>query len=172
MFIANDGHRAGGSQPYGGLPDCEGVGFPLWQLDPRDQGRNAAELRGTIRLTEDMESGFLVMRDPALADVGLPGATGSGDPAEGSPWGGLSGALVFCQGMALGVVVEHHRRQGGSAIRILPVDRLRCWAPAKMSASRQSLPRSGSYHGPVAAGERAAVGRHARAGPAGRGAAG
>ena len=107
----------------GELRDCEAVGFPLWQLDPRDHGRNAAELRGTIRVTEDMESGFLVMRDPALADVGGPGTTASWDRARGSSWGGLSGALVFCQGLALGVVVQHHPRQGGSAIRILPAER-------------------------------------------------
>jgi TPR repeat protein len=107
----------------GELHDCEAVGFPLWQLDPRDHRRNAAELRGTIRVTEDMESGFLVMRDPALAGVGGPGTAGRGEGSEGSLWGGLSGALVFCQGLALGVVVEHHPRQGGSAIRILPAER-------------------------------------------------
>jgi TPR repeat protein len=107
----------------GELRDCQAVGFPLWQLDPKDLGRNAAELHGTIRVTEDVESGLLVMRDPELADVTVPGTMGSGDPAEGSPWGGLSGALVFWQGIALGVVIEHHPRQGGSSIRILPVER-------------------------------------------------
>ena len=33
------------------------------------------------------------------------------------------GALVFCQGVALGVIIEHHPRQGRSAITILPVER-------------------------------------------------
>ena len=107
----------------GELRDCEAVGFPLWQLDPRDQQRNAAELHGTIRMTEDVESGFLVMRDPLLTDVAIPGTATTRDRAEGSPWGGLSGALVFWQGIALGVVIEHHPRQGRSAIRILPVER-------------------------------------------------
>ena len=106
------------------LRDCEAVGFPLWQLDPRDQQRNAAELHGTIRVTEDVESGLLVMRDPLLQDVAIPRTAAADDRAEGSPWGGLSGALVFNQGIALGVVIEHHPRQGRSAITILPVERL------------------------------------------------
>jgi TPR repeat protein len=105
----------------GELIGCEAVGFPLWQLDPRDQQRNAAELHGTIRLTEEAESGLLVLRDPLLADVTVPASVTVGDQAEGSPWGGLSGALVFYRGTALGVVIEHHPRKGRSAITILPV---------------------------------------------------
>ena len=107
----------------GELHDCEAVGFPLWQLDARDQGRNAAELHGTIRMTEDAESGFLLMRDPLLGDVGVPSKVTAEDQNAESPWGGLSGALVFHQGIALGVVIEHHPRQGHSAITILPVER-------------------------------------------------
>jgi hypothetical protein len=107
----------------GELHDCQAIGFPLWQLDPDDQQRSAAELHGTIRVTEDVESGFLVMRDPLLTGVAVPATATSGERAEGSPWGGLSGALVFCQGMALGVVIKHRPWQGGSAITILPVER-------------------------------------------------
>jgi hypothetical protein len=117
----------------GELRDCEAVGFPLWQLDPRDQ-RNAAELHGVIRVTEDAESGLMVLRDPLLADVSVPASVtdadapgpvtvANADRTEESPWGGLSGALVFCRGVALGVIVEHHPRQGRSAIRILPAER-------------------------------------------------
>ena len=107
----------------GELRDCQAVGFPLWQLDPRDQQRNAAELHGTIRVTEDAESGLLVMRDPLLNDVVVPATAPTEDRAEESSWGGLSGALVFWQGIALGVVIEHHPRKGRSAITILPVER-------------------------------------------------
>jgi hypothetical protein len=107
------------------LRDCEAVGFPLWQVDPQDRGRNAAELHGTIRVTEDLESGLLVMRDPLLIDVTAPSpGNAANDQTAEPPWGGLSGALVFCEGLAVGVVIEHHRRQGGSAIRIVPMDRL------------------------------------------------
>jgi TPR repeat protein len=102
------------------LRDCQAVGFPLWQLDPQDMQRNAAELHGTIRLTEDIESGLLVMRDPLLADVAIPRSTAAEDRAAGSPWGGLSGALVFHEGTALGIVIEHHPRKGRSAITIQP----------------------------------------------------
>ena len=105
------------------LHDCQAVGFPLWQLDPNDQQRNAAELHGTIRLIEDCESGLLVMRDPLLDDVAVPATVAAGDRSAQSTWGGLSGALVFHEGIALGVVIEHHPRQGRSAVRILPAER-------------------------------------------------
>ena len=107
----------------GGRPNCQAIGFPLWQVDPADQQRNAAELHGTIRLTEDSESGLLIMRDPLLHDVTVPATVPAEDRAEGSPWGGLSGALVFHEGLALGVVVEHHPRQGRSAVTILQAER-------------------------------------------------
>ena len=105
------------------LDDCQAIGFPLWQLDPHDQGRNAAELHGTIRATEDVESRLLVMRDLLLADVAIPDTVTAEDRADRSAWGGLSGALVFYHGMAVGVVIEHRAWKGGSAITILPVER-------------------------------------------------
>jgi hypothetical protein len=101
--------------------DCQAVGFPAWQLDPRDQGRDAAELHGRIRAIEGLERGVLVMRDSELSDVSIPGSVLAED-RENSLWGGLSGALVFHRGLALGVVIEHHPRQGGSALQILPVE--------------------------------------------------
>ncbi len=110
------------------LRDCQAVGFPAWQIDPKDHSRNVAELHGTIRATEGMESGYLVMRDTDLADVTAPPSARDHD-LQDSPWGGLSGALVFCQGLALGVIVEHHPRKGRSALRILPVDQLTRTAP-------------------------------------------
>lgn len=106
------------------LNDCQAIGFPLWQMDPSDQGRNAAELHGTIRVTEDAEAGLLVMRDPELRDVAIPETIAAQDREDRSPWGGLSGALVFYQGLALGVIIEHRPWKGGSAMTILPVERL------------------------------------------------
>lgn len=105
------------------LLDCQAVGFPLWQLDPEDQGRNAAELHGTIRVTEDSEAGLLVMRDTDLSDVAIPGTVAAEDQVGRSPWGGLSGALVFYQGLALGVIIQQRPWQGASAMMILPVER-------------------------------------------------
>ena len=54
------------------LVDCTAVGYPLFQRDPTDRQRNAAELHGTIRQMDDAASGFLRMRDPALRDVLVP----------------------------------------------------------------------------------------------------
>jgi TPR repeat protein len=102
---------------------CQAIGFPMWQVSPEDQERNAAELHGTIRTAADPGSGFLVMRDPLLHHVTIPASANAEDRAGKSPWGGLSGALVFGRGIALGVVIEHHPRHDGSAMRILPVER-------------------------------------------------
>ena len=41
-----------------------------------------------------------------------------------SPWGGLSGALMFYRGSAIGVVVEHHPRQGDSALLAIGFERI------------------------------------------------
>ena len=109
------------------LDGCQAVGFPLWQLDTRDEHRNAAG--GSIRATEDMESGLMVMRDPLLSDVAIPDTVRQEDRTDRSPWGGLSGALVFYQGMALGVVIERHPWQGHAAITILPAERFAAPAP-------------------------------------------
>jgi len=123
-----------GRDRAGEMHDCQAVGFPLWQMDPQAVQRNAAELHGTIRVTEDAESGFLVMRDALLSDVAVP-SSASGERADMSPWGGLSGALVFLRGVALGVVIEHHPRQGRSAIRIMPVERVAALASVNADAA-------------------------------------
>jgi hypothetical protein len=108
----------------GELYDCQAVGFPLWQLDSRQQHRAAAEVHGVIRTIEGAESGLLVLRDPLLWNVEVPDNVTQQDRAPGSPWGGLSGALVFHGGLALGIVIEHHPRQGHSALTVLPVQRI------------------------------------------------
>lgn len=108
----------------GELFDCEAMGFPLWQLEPQHHQRNAAELHGTIRRTEGAERGVLIMRDPLLWDVSAPPSADQGDRAPGSPWGGLSGALIFHDGLALGVIIEHRPWQGHSALTVLPLQRI------------------------------------------------
>jgi len=110
----------------GKVADCEAVGFPLWQMDPTDETRSIAELRGTIRRLEDATSRdkFLVFRDVELSDVGVPESVRPLDKNSRSVWGGLSGALVFAAGRGIGIVVQHHPRQGSAAIRVLPIDRV------------------------------------------------
>ena len=107
----------------GELLDCQSVGYPSFQRDGARGQRNLAEVHGTIRMADDRGSGFLLLRDGVLHDVRGGDPTSPSEP-QTSAWGGLSGALVFYQGQAIGVVVEHHPRQGGSAIRIRPIDQL------------------------------------------------
>lgn len=108
------------------LQGCQAAGYPLWQLDPTDQQRNLTQFEGEIRTLEDAGSGLLVMRDPLLSDVGwdIPASARAADRDPRSPWGGLSGAAVLHAGRVIGVVIEHHPRQGGSAVRVLPIDRV------------------------------------------------
>jgi WD40 repeat protein len=54
----------------------------------------------------------------------VPPTANIADAERSSPWGGLSGALVFYAGVALGVVVQHQPRQGSSALRLVPFDRI------------------------------------------------
>jgi len=108
----------------GELYDCRAVGFPLWQFDSRQQHRAAAQVHGVIRTMEGSEAGMLVLRDPLLWDVAVPEGVTQEDLGQGSPWGGLSGALVFHTGLALGVIIQHHPRQGHSALTVLPVQRI------------------------------------------------
>lgn len=108
------------------VPGCEAIGYPMWQQDPADANRRGlAELSGAVRRLEDSTSRLrhLVLRDPELTDVAPPHSARQLDQMR-SPWGGLSGALVFSRGWAIGVVVEHHPRQGKAAVRVLPVDRI------------------------------------------------
>jgi hypothetical protein len=116
------------------LDPCEAVGFPLWQLDPNDHTRNPVHFRGPIRAIDDLGSSpaRLVLRDPVLQTVSLGSATPPAEavtPADAkrvgrSAWGGVSGALVFYGGTAIGVVVEHNSQQGDTALRIRPLETL------------------------------------------------
>ena len=124
----------------GMLRDCEAVGYPLYQYQAK-QPRSTGELHGIIYQTDLAGSGRLLMREPRLTTVSLPvGLTrntnddGDGDGGDGhapataaaaeSPWGGLSGALVFHHHLAIGVIVEHHLQQGASSVQIVSFDQL------------------------------------------------
>ena len=113
----------------GQLSDCEAVGYPLWQGSEAGDYRDLAELHGSIRALEGRESLRLVLRDPILVGVGweragirLGVAGGAALAADDqSVWGGLSGAAVFYSGLLLGVIIEHHPRQGETALQIRPI---------------------------------------------------
>ena len=121
----------------GMLIDCCAMGYPLFQRDPIQRARRTAELHGTIYQTDEAEVGRLLLREPLLTSVahGEP-PSGTGDGDGGSPWGGLSGALVFHAGHALGVVVEHHPRQGSAAVQVVAFDFIREWAETDEAARR------------------------------------
>jgi tetratricopeptide (TPR) repeat protein len=111
----------------GMLTDCVGIGFPLFQRDPHGH-RDTSEFHGTIYQTDGAASGHLLVREPLIhpGPIGLPSESTSPAPTNTgpSPWGGLSGAVAFYRGYAIGVVVQHHPRQGDSAIRMMGFDRI------------------------------------------------
>ena len=94
------------------LVDCQAVGYPNFQRDPEARVRNPVELHGPIRRMEDRDSGYLILRDQILQGVGADPAS-PGRAVDDGAWGGLSGALVFFRGYALGHVVQHQPRRGG-----------------------------------------------------------
>ena len=112
----------------GVLDDCTGIGFPLFQRDPDRRTRHTSEFHGRIYQTDERESGRLLMREPLIHPGPVTGPEGEAlsEPGEEgpSPWGGLSGALMFYRGSAIGVVVEHHPRQGDSALRAIGFERI------------------------------------------------
>ena len=112
----------------GVLGDCTGIGFPLFQRDPARRTRDTCEFHGKIYQSDERESGRLLMREPLIdpGPVTDPDAEALSERGgEGpSPWGGLSGALIFYRGSAIGVVVEHHPRQGDNALRAIGFKRI------------------------------------------------
>jgi tetratricopeptide (TPR) repeat protein len=102
----------------GMLSDCEAIGFPEYETEEKDPARrHHAELHGVIYQTDGAGTGRLLLREPVLPTLAPPGESGS-------IWGGLSGAMVFHAGAALGVIVEHHPRQGPSAVQLVPFDEI------------------------------------------------
>ncbi|TCO45854.1 trypsin-like peptidase [Actinocrispum wychmicini] len=104
------------------LSPCDAIGYPSWQTDPRNHVRNVAHIRGRIRTTDDFGAipPRLVMLDPQLETVRVD--DGIGEVNDSSLWRGISGALVFHRGFAIGVVVEHNLRQGNASLIVRPVD--------------------------------------------------
>jgi len=108
------------------LAPCEAVGFPLWQVAHADRIRNPVHVNGRIRPVDDRNSQppNFVLRDPVLDTIDIGERPGSRDETvpRHARWRGVSGALVFCRGFAIGVVVEHDPNQGRSSLRVRPLD--------------------------------------------------
>lgn len=84
---------------------CSAVGFPLWKLrdSPGGPYRDSAHVVGRVALLANRREGSLEVRvAPPERDS---------DPAV-SPWEGMSGAAVFCDGRIVGVISKHYRSDG------------------------------------------------------------
>ncbi|MDF5752797.1 NB-ARC domain-containing protein [Spongiactinospora sp. TRM90649] len=100
------------------------VGFPRFKLradrgrllddGSPSQYRDSCHVRGRIPLLSNLREGTLELLVPPPAHDVEPGR---------SPWEGMSGALVWSQGRALGIVVEHHRSDGLGRLAVSRADR-------------------------------------------------
>ena len=110
----------------GELVDCVAVGYPMYELDPGGE-LSTAEVRGFIRQGEGQgsHSEYLVLRDDKLGAVQAHPEVIPGDQIDrSSPWGGISGALVFHRGRVLGHVVQHRPHLGNNPLSVVPIDQL------------------------------------------------
>ena len=109
--------------------ECSTVGFPLWKLRdyPAELYRDSAHIVGTAAILANRREGTLEItvappeRDP--------------DPNV-SPWQGMSGAAVFCNGRIVGVISKHHRSDG---LGRLAASRVDGWRARVSSAQQQEM---------------------------------
>lgn len=108
---------------------CSAVGFPLWKLrdSPGGPYRDSAHVVGSVALLANRREGSLEVRvAPPECDP---------DP-EVSPWEGMSGAAVFCDGQIVGVISKHHRSDG---LRRLAASRADAWRRKVSAAHLQQM---------------------------------
>jgi lipopolysaccharide biosynthesis regulator YciM len=116
------------------------AGYPRFKLRPAP-ARPGVLLRdltyaiGSIAVLSDAKTG----RFAFAVDV-PPGA--DPEPDEHSPWEGMSGAAVWASGRLVGVVGQHHPREGPATLTVCPVRQLFGSASAdQLAAWRSALPR-------------------------------
>jgi hypothetical protein len=108
---------------------CSAVGFPLWKLrdGPDEPYRDSAHIVGSVALLANRRERSLEVR------VAPPGR--DPDP-EVSPWEGMSGAAVFCDGQIVGVISKHHRSDG---LGRLAASRVDAWRRTASAAHLQQM---------------------------------
>ena len=120
---------------FGCLPErddeipCSMVGFPLWKMRHSSGGpyRDSAHVVGSVALLANRREGSLEIK------VAPP----ERDPDPGvSPWEGMSGAAVFCDGRIVGVISKHHRSDG---LGRLAASRADAWQRKVTVAHRQQM---------------------------------
>jgi tetratricopeptide (TPR) repeat protein len=79
---------------------CEALGFPQVKAGP-DRVRDSEQLAGTLRPLGSVKTGRL--------DVAVSGAPDTITSTGVSPWQGMSGAGLFCNGVLVGVVARDER---------------------------------------------------------------
>ncbi|MGW0468150.1 tetratricopeptide repeat protein [Streptomyces sp. NPDC003027] len=96
--------------------DVHAAGFPLWKQRRRPDGGQFRELHqadGTVAALSNLRTGTLEI---TVAPAGA-------DPRpEASPWAGMSGAAVWAGRRIVGVVAEHHRREGAGRLTATRID--------------------------------------------------
>lgn len=104
---------------YAAVPDADvvlpfsAVGFPRFKLrkdsmrllddGAPSQYRDSCHLTGTVSVLSNRREGTL--------ELAVPAPRADSEP-ERSPWEGMSGAVVWCDGAVIGVVSAHHRSDG------------------------------------------------------------
>ena len=108
------------------VTQCVAVGFPRWGMDKK--GRASAQVEGYVRTGE----GLHMLADGAdgewLTLVGnrIPKVpNGSLAPQPDSPWGGMSGAVVVCHDMVIGVIRSHNLAKGPESLTVTPLTALK-----------------------------------------------
>ncbi|MFI7336386.1 trypsin-like peptidase domain-containing protein [Streptomyces sp. NPDC050085] len=95
--------------------DVRCAGFPLFKRRSRDGAsfREVHQADGTVAALSNLRTGTLELTvTPAGADP---------DPST-SPWSGMSGAAVWAGDRIVGVVAEHHRREGTGRLTAARMD--------------------------------------------------
>jgi hypothetical protein len=134
-LVEFDGVRRGTAVPFAvlrdgptlvmpNLRDCVAFGFPAFaeKVRPwRDKPvREMVRVDGYVPMGEGAIEGLATLRVPdAPQDAAIP----EGLLAESS-WQGISGAVVFADGHAIGVISEHHRPAGVNGLTVVPLSKL------------------------------------------------
>ncbi|MFE5238778.1 MULTISPECIES: trypsin-like peptidase domain-containing protein [unclassified Streptomyces] len=134
------------------LVPVHAAGFPLWKRRRGADGRQFRELHqadGTVAALSNLRTGTL--------EITVREAAADPDP-EVSPWSGMSGAAVWAGARIVGVVAEHHRREGAGRLTAARIDHVlgRVGAPRAAELARllaiadpAALPYAGPAGGPA-----------------------
>ena len=116
------------------------AGCPRFKLRPAP-GRPGVLLReldyaiGSIASLSDAKTGMYEFAvEPAPGE--------DPEPDKHSPWEGMSGAAVWASGRLIGVVGQHHPREGLATLTVRPLEQLfGCASAAELQAWRTALPQ-------------------------------